>query len=257
MRRSFVGTLGTLRIRRSRHPKSKPRHARGFFFEACNMKRFALVVLVIVGAALLSACAASRKDFYDAQNDYREQIAARDSAKAAALQTAASGCTDDSCRIAIAGFAALARGETVAAPQQYRSEASGLLNLVDRAIGIGGQVYGQKLQADSLVDLAGVIADSAGDRSTHSYIDQSDHSDNSVSIADSYNSDDDTSGDTIADSNNGDHIGRDLIGGDRTDNSGNIGSDNRQDSPGPIDNSDDGNDCSGSSCNPVEPEPEP
>ena len=220
------------------------------------MKRFTMIVPAIAGALLLSACAASRKDFYDAQNNYREQIAARDAAKAAALQTAAAGCADDSCRIAIAGFAALARSENVAAPQQYRSEASGVLNLVDRALGIGGQVYGQKLQADSLVDLAGVIADSAGDRSTHSYIDQSNHSDNSVSIADSYNSDDDTSGDTIADSYNGDHIGRDLIGGDRTDNSGVIGDGNRIESPGPIDNSDPGDDCSGESCNPSTEQPE-
>lgn len=220
------------------------------------MKRFTMIVPAIAGALLLSACAASRKDFYDAQNNYREQIAARDAAKAAALQTAAAGCADDSCRIAIAGFAALARSENVAAPQQYRSEASGVLNLVDRALGIGGQVYGQKLQADSLVDLAGVIADSAGDRSTHSYIDQSNHSDNSVSIADSYNSDDDTSGDTIADSYNGDHIGRDLIGGDRTDNSGVIGDGNRIESPGPIDNSDPGDDCDGASCNPSTEQPE-
>ena len=143
----------------------------------------------------------------------------------------------------------------MAAPQQYRSEAAGVLNLVDRALGIGGQVYGQKLQADSLVDLAGVIADSAGDRSTHSFIDQSDHSDNSTSIVDSFNA-----GDTIADSGNttttisdsgNGNAGRDVIGRDRTDNSGNIGTDNRIGSDGPI--SDDGNDCSGSSCNPVEP----
>ena len=45
--------------------------------------------------------------------------------------------------------------------------------------------------------------------------------------------------------------GRDVIGRDRTDNSGNIGTDNRIGSDGPI--SDDGDDCSGSSCNPVEP----
>jgi len=223
------------------------------------MKRL-MIVLALACALLLTACAASRKDFYDAQNDYREQIAARDAAKAAALQTAAAGCADDSCRIAIAGFAALARGETVAAPQQYRSEAAGVLNLVDRALGIGGQVYGQKLQADSLVDLAGVIADSAGDRSTHSYIDQSDHSDHSTHVADSFNAGDTItdSGNTtttISDSGNG-NAGRDVIGRDRTDNSGNIGTDNRQGSDGPIDNSDPGNDCSGSSCNPVEPDPE-
>jgi len=99
------------------------------------------------------------------------------------------------------------------------------------------------------------VADSAGDRSTHSFIDQSDHSDNSTSIVDSYNA-----GDTIADSGNttttisdsgNGNAGRDVIGRDRVDNSGNIGTDNRIGSDGPI--SDDGDDCSGSSCNPVEP----
>lgn len=213
------------------------------------MKRL-MIVLALACALLLTACAASRKDFYDAQNDYREQVAARDAAKAAALQTAAAGCADDSCRIAIAGFAALARGETLAAPAQYRSEGAAVLNLVDRALGIGGSAYGARMNRDTLVGIASIVADSAGDRSTHSFIDQSDHSDNSTSIVDSYNSDDDTSGDTIADSYNGDHIGRDVIGGDRTDNSGVIGDGNRFESPGPI--SDDGNDCSGSSCNPTE-----
>lgn len=217
------------------------------------MKRL-MIVLAMACALLLTACAASRKDFYDAQNDYREQVSARDAAKAAALQTAAAGCADDSCRIAIAGFAALARGETLAAPAQYRSEGSAVLNLVDRALGIGGSAYGARMNRDTLVGIASIVADSAGDRSTHSYIDQSDHSDNSTSIVDSYNATGDTISDSgnVSDSNNG-NAGRDLIGGDRIDNNGNFGNDNRQDSPGPIDNSDDGNDCSGSSCNPVEP----
>lgn len=85
-----------------------------------------------------------------------------------------------------------------------------------------------------------------------------------VTINDSYNdsSDNSQAGDTISDSGNvsdsynGDHAGRDIVGRDVIDNSGNYGDDNRQGSPGPIDNSDDGDDCSGSSCNPVDPEPE-
>lgn len=52
-------------------------------------------------------------------------------------------------------------------------------------------------------------------------------------------------------------VGRDQTGGDHIDNSGNYGTDNRQDSPGPIDNSDDGDDCSGESCNPITPEIDP
>ena len=221
------------------------------------MKRL-MIVLALACALLLTACAASRKDFYDAQNDYREQVAARDAAKAAALQTAAAGCADDSCRIAIAGFAALARGEALAAPAQYRSEGAAVLNLVDRALGIGGSAYGTRMNRDTLVGIASIVADSAGDRSTHSFIDQSDHSDNSTSIADSYNSE---AGDTISDSGNvsdsgNGNAGRDLIGGNRTDNAGNIGTDNRIDSPGPIDSSNPG-DCDGeSNCNPTTEQPE-
>lgn len=228
-----------------------------FFHKGFDMKRF-LIVLAIAGAALLSACAASRKDFYDAQNDYREQIAARDAAKAAVLQTAAAGCADDSCRITIAGFAALARGESVAAPQQYRSEGSAILGMVDRAIGVGSSIHSARMNRDTLVGIAGVVADSAGDRSTHSFIDQSDHSDHSTSIADSFNSE---AGDTISDSGNvsdsgNGNAGRDLIGGNRTDNAGNIGTDNRIDSPGPIDSSNPG-DCDGeSNCNPTTEQPE-
>lgn len=218
------------------------------------MKRL-MIVLAMACALLLTACAASRKDFYDAQNDYREQVSARDAAKAAALQTAAAGCADDSCRIAIAGFAALARGETLAAPAQYRSEGSAVLNLVDRALGIGGSAYGARMNRDTLVGIASIVADSAGDRSTHSFIDNSDHSDNSTSIVDSYNAGDtiSDSGNTstsISDSNNG-NAGRDVIGRDSVDNSGNIGTDNRIGSDGPIDDHGNPGDCDGAGdCTP-------
>lgn len=48
----------------------------------------------------------------------------------------------------------------------------------------------------------------------------------------------------------GDEAGRDIAGHDIIDNGGIIGdgNDQRQDSPGPIDNSDDGDDCTGSDC---------
>lgn len=48
--------------------------------------------------------------------------------------------------------------------------------------------------------------------------------------------------------------GRDQIGGDRTDNSGGVigdGNDTRFGSPGPIDNTDPGNDCTGDGCQPI------
>lgn len=209
------------------------------------------IFLAIAAILALAGCAASRNAHYAAQSEYRNAIAAQNAAKLAAVNSAAAECKTDSCRIAVAGFAALVSAERIERPVQYRSQATSVLGLVERALSVGAAVYGQKIQGDSLVELAGVVADSAGDRSQH--FDYSDHSttDNSVSIADSYNADNDTSGDTISDSYNGDHIGRDVIGRDRTDNSGNIGTDNRIGSDGPI--SDDGDDCSGSSCNPVEP----
>ena len=214
------------------------------------------IFLAIAAILLTAGCAASRNAHYAAQSEYRNAIATQNAAKLAAVQSNAAACTDDTCRVAVAAFAALVQSERVERPAQYQSQATSVMGLVERALSVGAAVYGQKIQGDSLVDLAGVVASSAGDRSTHSYIDQSDHSDNSTSISDSYNAGDtiSDSGNTstsISDSGNG-NAGRDLIGRDRIDNSGNIGTDNRQGSDGPIDNSDPGDDCSGESCNPTE-----
>jgi hypothetical protein len=216
-------------------------------------------IFAVLFAILLTAgCAASRNAHYAAQSEYRNAIAAQNAAKLAAVQSNAAACSDDTCRVAVAAFAALVQSERVERPVQYQSQATSVLGLVERALSVGAAVYGQKIQGDSLVDLAGVVASSAGDRSTHSFIDQSDHSDHSTSIADSFNSE---AGDTISDSGNvsdsgNGNAGRDLIGGNRTDNAGNIGTDNRIDSPGPIDSSNPG-DCDGeSNCNPTTEQPE-
>jgi hypothetical protein len=211
------------------------------------------ILLAIAAILALAGCAASRNAHYAAQSEYRNAIAQQNAAKLASVQSAAATCADDVCRVSVAAMAALVQSERIERPAQYQSEAVSVLGLVERALSVGAAVYGQKIQGDSLVELAGVVADSAGDRSQH--FDYSDNSttDNSVSIADSYNADNDTSGDTISDSYNGDRIGRDVIGGDRTDNSGVIGDGNRFESPGPIDNSDPGDDCSGESCNPTTP----
>jgi hypothetical protein len=216
------------------------------------------IILTIFAVLLMAGCAANRAAYYSAQSDYRAKVSADNAGQREAVASTAASCSDDTCRVAVAAIAALTRPERIEAPRQYRSEAGSWLGLVDRALGIGAQAYGARMSRDTLLGVAGVIADSAGDRSTHSFIDQSDHSDNSTSIVDSFNA-----GDTIADSGNttttisdsgNGNAGRDVIGRDRTDNSGNIGTDNRIGSDGPI--SDDGNDCSGSSCNPVEPDPE-
>lgn len=212
------------------------------------MRIFALLIAIL----LTAGCAASRNAHYAAQSEYRNAIAAQNAAKLAAVQSSAASCSDDTCRVAVAAMAALVQSERIDRPVQYRSQATSVLGLVERALSVGAAVYGQKIQGDSLVELAGVVADSAGDRSQH--FDYSDHSttDNSVSISDSYNAEGDTISDSgnVSDSNNG-NAGRDLIGGDRIDNSGNYGNDNRIGSPGPIDNSDPGDDCDGASCNPT------
>lgn len=212
------------------------------------------IFLAIAAILLTAGCAASRNAHYSAQSEYRAAIAAQNAAKLAAVQSSAASCSDDVCRVSVAAMAALVQSERIERPAQYRSQATSVLGLVERALSVGAAVYGQKIQGDSLVELAGVVASSAGDRSQH--FDYSDHSttDNSVSIADSYNAEGDTISDSgnVSDSNNG-NAGRDLIGGDRIDNSGNIGSDNRQDSPGPIDDNSNPGDCDGSGdCAPAE-----
>ena len=150
-------------------------------------------------------------------------------------------------------MAALVQSERVERPVQYQSQATSVLGLVERALSVGAAVYGQKIQGDSLVDLASVVASSAGDRSTHSFIDNSDHSDNSTSIVDSYNAGDtisDSGNTSVSDSNNG-NAGRDVIGRDSVDNSGNIGTDNRIGSDGPIDDHGNPGDCDGAGdCTP-------
>lgn len=210
------------------------------------------IFAVLIAILLTAGCAASRNAHYAAQSEYRNAIATQNAAKLAAVQSSAASCSDDVCRVSVAAMAALVQSERVERPVQYQSQATSVMGLVERALSVGAAVYGQKIQGDSLVDLASVVASSAGDRSQH--FDYSDHSatDNSTSISDSYNATGDTISDSgnVSDSNNG-NAGRDIVGRDVIDNSGNIGEGNRQGSDGPW--SDNGDDCSGGSCNPTEP----
>lgn len=132
--------------------------------------------------------------------------------------------------------------------------AGGLLNLGNT-----------KVLGDAIVKVAGIVGESAGDRSTHD--------DHSVHVADSYNdsSDNSTHGDTITDSYNQDNdntagdgsaIGdrNEIVNGDNAGNSGQIGDGNRQGSDGPFDDhSNPGDDptCTGTDCQSVEPAPVP
>lgn len=135
---------------------------------------------------------------------------------------------------------------------------------IDRLIGAGAAYAGAKLSLDAIGEVSSLVANSAGDRSTHD--------DHSVHVADSYNdsSDNSTHGDTISGSYNTDQSagdgsaigdGNDLINGDNAGNSGQIGDGNRQNSDGPFDdhsdNSDPGDDCTDSNCATVPEDPEP
>lgn len=218
------------------------------------------IFLAIAAILLTAGCAASRQAYYDAASNAAAANASASKAQFDALAVAAEKCSTDSCAgMAMMGIA-LTRPPEAQAPAQYIEPGLRILGTVDRVIGAGGQILGEKFRMQGMVDLVETVSTNSGDRSQH--FDYSDHSatDNSVSIADSYNEQGDTISDsgntTIENSNNG-NAGRDLIGRDRIDNSGNIGQDNRQDSPGPIDQSDDGDDCSGESCNPITPEIDP
>lgn len=105
------------------------------------------------------------------------------------------------------------------------------LGTVQAVAGLGGAIAAQPPG----ISVGGNYGDTAIDNSTHG-----------DTISDSGNT-------AITDSQNGDHAGRDIVGRDRIDNSGNYGNDNRQGSDGPIDNSNDGDDCDGASCNPTTP----
>lgn len=111
------------------------------------------------------------------------------------------------------------REQAIRALPAQRSQA---LELFGSLLRIGGQVYGMKVVADSVVDLADSVGRNAGDHST-------------TRISDSYNPrghtvEGDATGSALGDGNAidntvGDRAGRDLIGRDRIDNQGRIGSD--------------------------------
>lgn len=244
-----------------------------------------LILLVIVGAMLVACSKPSVREEYDAAGktvvareytggnpDYAQYVAAA-SQQAAQEPVDAAACSGDArCVENLAAFATIRAlsGQNRQAIQPPTPRVSGwerfgmtalrtLVPLAGAAVSwhqsdnaadtslaqygfLGGVVHdvtaasAQVAQAGPSINVGGNYGDT----------DNSAHGD---TISDSGNT-------TITDSQNGDHAGRDIIGRDSIDNSGNYGDGNRQGSDGPI--SDDGDDCSGESCNPVEPiEPAP
>lgn len=254
-----------------------------FFHKGFDMKRY-LIVLAVIAGMLLSACSTSGvREEYDASGkvvareysggdpNYSQYVAAMSRQTDDSASVDASACNGDArCVENVAAFATIRAlsGQNRPTIQPPAPKVSGwerfgtaalrtLVPLAGAAVSwhqsdnatetslaqygfLGGLVRdvtaasAEVAQAGPSINVGGNYGDTA--------IDNSQHGD---TISDSGNT-------TITDSNNGDHAGRDIVGRDVIDNSGNYGDDNRQDSPGPIDNSDDGNDCSGSSCNPTE-----
>lgn len=141
--------------------------------------------------------------------------------------------------------------------KQYVKPAGRGWSTLDRVLGLVGQGLDKYGTAKLVLGVADAMGENAGDRSTHSFVDNSDHSthDDSTHVADSYNdsSDNSTTGDTISDSGNtptmieisGDGSivgdGNDVTNGDNNGNNGEI----RVESPGPYDDHGNPGDCDG------------
>lgn len=229
----------------------------------------ALFVPLILAALALSACATGPKTDpdYAAYLRFVEQQNAGEQKRFESIAATAAGCQDDACRTTIAAFAALAQANGRGAPavQPHRKTyhpAWGLLGTIVPSLANAAVTWHQSDNArdTSLAQygfLGGVVRDVAQSPALQSptitvggdYVPGSQH------IGDAIGGDliSGHVGDTIGrdaiggDQRIGDDIGGNIVGGDdNSDNSGNIGTENRIDSPGPIDES--GDRCTGDTC---------
>lgn len=254
-----------------------------------------LILLAIVGVMLVACSKPSVREEYDAAGtltareyaggnpDYAQYVAAA-SQQAAQEPVDAAACSGDArCVENLAAFATIRAlsGQNRQAIQPPTPRVSGwerfgvtalkaLVPLAGAAVswhqsdnatetnlaqyGFLGGVVRDVTAASAIVAQAGPSYTIGGDYTGNDRVE--------TTIGDDYTGGarTDIGGDSVGrDQHVGDTVGRDQIGRDRVDNSGIIGDNNeqRQESPGPIDNSDDGDDCSGESCNPVIPTPEP
>lgn len=229
-------------------------------------------VLVLLLIAALAGCASTRQPDpnYSAYVRFVEQQQTAQQQRFASIAATADGCQDDACRTTIAAFAALAQangGSGNATLQPYRREFHPAWNILGASVPalINGAVAWRQSENSRDVSIAqfdwlgGMMRDLANSPALQSP---------SVSVGGHYVTGQQHIGDDISghigdsigrdviggDQHVGDAIGRDVIGGDRIDNRGNIGEDNRIDSPGPIDN---GDRCDGDHCQGDDNSPEP
>lgn len=249
------------------------------------MRIFALLIAILA----LAGCAGTAKrnaDLY-AQSRAADERAAQaaaireseaQAARAAEIAKLAAACTSDDCvaqlamslslRDAINALAAGSKPQPQATPVPYERDGAAKFGDVLRGsspllLGLAGEWRNVELGAQrrdvdlgnqqrelgtvqAVAGLGGAIAAQPPGIYVGGNYGDTDNSTRGDVIRDSGNS-------TITDSQNGDHAGRDIVGRDRIDNSGNFGSDNRQDSPGPIDDNSNPGDCDGTGdCTPAE-----
>ena len=220
--------------------------------------------LLIIAAALLalSACATTTND------QYRDYLAARTaeaharSAALTAIAQTATTCTEDSCKVGIAGIAGMAAmtinggsgsGNGPAAPPQPQPSTAAKIGLAlvgqisplaAAAVNWHQSDNSTEVQVAQYSFLEGVIANAGNALEGLAP---------SITVGGDYVTGGQI-GDTIGDgsavdgSQVGDNVGRDQSGGDHIDHSGDVGGDWRDASPGPIDQSNPGDgdgDCEG------------
>lgn len=227
-----------------------------------------LTLILALVCLTLGACAsgidpnhAASIRLYDAEREAREL-------RFRSIAATADKCQDDACVTTVAAFAALAQagGGGASAPQvpTYRKQYHPIWNILGASVPtvVSGFVSWKQSENSRDVSLAqydwlgGMMRDLSQSPALQSpsitvggdYVPGSQH------IGDAVGGDYITGhvGDAVGrdqiggDQHIGDAIGRDVIGGDRIDNAGNLGNDNRIDSPGPIDHS--GDQCDGTLC---------
>lgn len=126
---------------------------------------------------------------------------------------------------------------------------------LDRVLGLFGQGMSQYGAAKMVLGVADAMGEHAGDRSTHSFVDQSDNSVTDNSTHGSYNDSSDNSQHGPVGSYNQDNDQDNDIA--QTGDGSVVGDGNNIDNSTDIDQSDPGDDCSGESCNPITPEIDP
>lgn len=217
--------------------------------------------LLIIAAALVALSACATKPTNDQYRDYLAARTAEAQARSAALtaiaQTATT-CTEDSCKVGIAGMAALtingagSNAGPQAPPQPQVSTAAKIgLALVGQISPLAAAAVNwhqsdnsTEVQVAQYSFLEGVIANAGNALEGLAP---------SITVGGDYVTGGQI-GDTIGDgsavdgSQVGDNVGRDQSGGDHIDHSGDVGGDWRDASPGPIDQSNPGDgdgDCEG------------